>query len=240
MDPPALIPELVRRSIDGVDVVFGVRRTRDFESWLTRKGAALFYWYCSKILKIDLPKNSTQFRCLSRQAVNAITKIKDSDRYLRLLSSYVGYDRQRFVYDPISRGDGIRQRSFIKSVNSAIGLIIENSAHPMRLISWLGLFAAGVNLIYMAYIVAVYLFYESVLEGWTTLSLQNAGQFFMVVLILTAQCEYIGRMLNRLRERPLYYVREERNSTVLLVDQQRLNIVEDSKAVDLDTGKQIS
>lgn len=236
MDPPDLIPELVRRSLDGIDVVFGVRRTRKGESWLARKGAALFYWYCRRWLRLDLPENSTQFRCLSRQAVNAITQIKDSYRYLRLFSSYVGYERQKFVYDPISRGDGYKPRGLVQSINEAIGLIIENSTHPLRFVSWLGLVAAIGNLIYIAYIVAVYFLKANVLAGWTTLSLQNAGQFFMIALILTALCEYMGRMLNRLRERPLYYIREERNSAVLLIDKERLNVVEESEEVDL-SGK---
>ena len=155
MDPPALIPELVSRCIDGTDVVFGVRRTRSGESWLVRKAAAFFYWYCRKLLKLDLPQNSTQFRCLSRQAVNAITQIKDSNRYLRLFSSYVGYERQQFHYDPINRGGKYRPRSFFQSVNQAIALIIENSSHPLRLVSWLGLLAAAGNLAYVAYIFGV-------------------------------------------------------------------------------------
>ena len=233
----ALIPELVNRCIEGTDVVFGVRRTRSGESWLVRKAAAFFYWYCRKLLKLDLPQNSTQFRCLSRQAVNAITQIKDSYRYLRLFSSYVGYARQQFQYDPMNRGGKYRPRGFFQSINQAIALIIENSSHPLRLVSWIGLLAATGNLLYVIYIFAVYFLKDSVSEGWTTLSLQNAAQFFLIALILTALCEYTGRMLNRLRDRPLYYLMEERNSSVLLVDNQRRNIVEESRPVDLDSAK---
>jgi glycosyltransferase involved in cell wall biosynthesis len=233
MDPPDMIPELVRRCIDGTDVVFGVRKTRAGESWLVRKAAAIFYWYCRKLLKLELPENSTQFRCLSRQAVNAIIQIKDSFRYLRLLSAYVGYERQQFLYDPINRGEKSRHRSLFQLANQAIALIIENSVHPLRFISWLGLLAAAANLIYVAYVFGVYLFKKDVMQGWTTLSLQSAGQFFLMALILTALCEYTGRMLNRLRDRPLYYIMEEWNSSVLLVDKERRNIVEESKLVKL-------
>jgi hypothetical protein len=169
--------------------------------------------------------------------VNAIIQIKDSYRYLRLFSSYVGYERQQFLYDPINRGDKYRPRGFLQSFNQAIALIIENSAHPLRFVSWLGLLAAAGNLVYVAYIFGVYFFRDDVMRGWTTLSLQNAGQFFLVALILTALCEYTGRMVNRLRDRPLYYLMEERNSSVLLVDNERRNVVEESETVDLESGK---
>jgi glycosyltransferase involved in cell wall biosynthesis len=233
MDPPDMIPQLVQRCIEGTDVVFGVLRTQGRQNWLTRQAGSLFFWYCRRMLKLDLPRYSTQFRCLSRQAVNAIIRIKDSYRYLRLFSAYVGYERQQFLYDPINRGGKYKPRGFFQSVNQAIALIIENSPHPLRFVSWLGLLAATGNLFYVAYVFGVYLFTENVAKGWTTLSLQSAGQFFLLAVILTALCEYTGRMLNRLRDRPLYYLMDERNSSVLLVDKDRPNIVEESKPVDV-------
>ena len=233
MDPPSMIPEFVKYCIEGSDVVFGVRRTRSHENWLTRCATALFYWYCHKILKLDLTKNATQFRCMSRQVVNAIIQIKDSYRHLRLFSSYVGYARKPIVYDPIKPGKNARKRSFSESVNQALTIIMENSVHPLRFVSWLGVFAATSNLIYAGYIVAVYLLKEDIMQGWTTLSLQNAGQFFFITVILTALCEYTGRMLNRLQNRPLYYLMNEQNSSILLIDRDRHNIVEESESIDL-------
>jgi glycosyltransferase involved in cell wall biosynthesis len=237
MDPPDMIPELVRRCMDGIDVVFGVLRIHSSQSWLARQAGNLFFWYCRRLLKLDLPRYSTQFRCLSRQAVNAIIRIKDSYRYLRLFSTFVGYERQQFLYDPLNRGGKYKPRGFFQSVNQAIALIIENSPHPLRFVSWLGLLAATGNLFYVAYVFGVYLFSEDIAKGWTTLSLQSAGQFFLISVILTALCEYTGRMLNRLRDRPLYYLMEERNSSVLLVDKERHNIVEESRHVEFGSIK---
>lgn len=233
MDPPELIPEMVQKCIGGSDIVYGIRRTRAHEGVLNRWGSALFYWYCHRQLKMDLPENSTQLRCMSRQVVNAILQIKDSYRYLRLFSSYVGYQREALVYDPISRGGKQRQRSFGQSLNMAMAIILENSVHPLRFVSWIGLFAVLGNLVYVAYIVAVYFLKDNVMEGWTTLSLQNAGQFCFVSIILVALCEYTGRVLNRLQDRPLYYLMAEKNSGVLLIDQERRNVVEESKQTEL-------
>ncbi len=234
MDTPKCIPEMVNHAMSGVDVVFGVRKDRLDEPWYVRLAARMFYSYCRTQLKIDLPENSTQYRCLSRQAVNAITQIKDSYRYLRLFSSYVGYERQQYEYSPRDRGGKHRTRSIWQRINEAIALIIENSSHPLRFVSWLGLVTAGIILLYVMYIFVVYFFKDDVLEGWTTLSLQSAGQFFLITLILTTLCEYWGRILRRLQTRPLYFVREERNSSVLLIDVERCNVVDDSMDVSLD------
>ena len=229
MDPPELIPQMVARSMEGVDVVFGIRRTCRSERWIYRSTARLFYWYCDRFLNFELPQNSTHFRCLSRQAVNAILQIKDSHRYLRLFSSYVGYPRQEFLYDPIQRQGKVKHKSLFKAVNGAMALIIENSPHPLRFVSLLALLAAFGNLLYVAFIVVVYLFKEDVMEGWTTLSMQSAVQFLMTTLMLAALSEYTGRILNRLRGRPLYFVRTEQDSSVLLVDRFRPNVVSDSE-----------
>ncbi|HIK53389.1 MAG TPA: glycosyltransferase family 2 protein, partial [Oscillatoriales cyanobacterium M59_W2019_021] len=102
-DPPQMIPELIDRARGGNDILIGVRRDRSDEPIWMRFGAYLFYWVCRKVLKIPLIQNSTQFRVLSRQVVNAITQLQDKSRYLRLLSSYVGYSSQTFTYDFVRR-----------------------------------------------------------------------------------------------------------------------------------------
>src|SRR5438105_2405397 len=98
-----------------------------------------------------------------------------------------------------------------------MGIIVTNSTHPLRFVSWLGLFGGTLNVLYVGYVAAIYLFKKDVAAGWTTLSLQTAGMFFFVFLILVILSEYIGRILEESKERPLYYVLEERNSSVLLV-----------------------
>ena len=86
-DPPKLISRFVERARNGSEVVFGVTRGRSGESLLVRLGSSLFDWYCNRVLQFSLPKNSTQFRALSRQAVNAVTQVKNVHRYLRLLTA---------------------------------------------------------------------------------------------------------------------------------------------------------
>ena len=224
-DPPGLIPEMVQRSREGTGIVFGIRRTRLGESLLVRLLAKAFYWYNRRLLHLNLPEDSSQFRVLSRQAVNAVVQIRDRHRYLRLLSANVGYATAGIVYDPIMRNPRRPGRPLMERINVAIDMIVANSTHPLRFVTGLGMIGAALNVLYTLYIIAIYVFKDDVAEGWTTLSLQSAGMFFLVFLVLTVLSEYVGHILAEMSQRPLYYVQGEHNSPVLIADQNRRNIV---------------
>lgn len=227
-DPPALIPELVRRARAGKGVVVGVRTTRPGEPAWARIGATLFYSGAARFLSMDVPINATHFQVLSRQAVNAVTRTKDKYRSLRLLSVGVGFGGDTFAYEPVCRRPTSRRRGFLESVSLAVSLAVSQSTRPLRLVSLLGLGASGLNLLYAAYVVAIYLFKDDVAEGWTTTSLQLSSMFFLLFLIMTVLAEYVGRILDESRERPLYHVMEERNSNVVVADLERRNVVKES------------
>ena len=234
-DPPHEIPDLIERCINGCDFMYGVRDNTDKSSLLERFLRSIFHRYCKSFLKIDFPKNATQFLCLSRQSLNAITQTRDSYRLLQLFSSYVGYEKQPFVYTQIDRRSFKIKKSIFKSIGEAISIVVENSNHPLRLVSWLALFTAACNLIYVGYIFMIYILKDTVAEGWTTLSLQNAVQFFLISLILTIFSEYLGRILNKLDDRPHFFVSEEINSFVDPKDTNEINVVQCSES--LVTGK---
>ena len=208
--------------------MFGVTRGRGGESLPVRLGSTAFDWYCRRVLKLRLPSNSTQFRVLSRQAVNAVTQVKNVYRYLRILTADVGFRRESFLYEPINRKGQSARKKLGEAVSMALDIIITTSPHPLRFASWLGVLASVFNMLYAGYIVLVYLLRERVAEGWTTLSMQNAVMFFFVFLILTVTSEYIGHILAETIDRPLYYVLEERTSSVSIADETRRNVVSES------------
>ena len=224
-DPPEKIPEMVSICRAGTGIVTGVRAARKGEPLWARLGAKVFYSYTRRFLDLNIPENSTLFRVLSRQAVNAITQVRDQYRYIRLISQFVGYSQTEFQYVPINRSGIVQRRGFWQSANLAIDIIIANSAHPLRVVSVLGLVAGLLNLLYISYVIAIYLFKKQVAEGWTTTNFQSALMFFFIFVILTVISEYIGRILNETRRRPLYYVLDELNSSVMLADIDRKNIV---------------
>ena len=102
---------------------------------------------------------------------------------------------------------------------------VVNSTHPLRVVSILGLILSAVNTLYILYVVLVRLLDENVVPGWATLSLQVSVMLLFVFLILSMLCEYVGRLLGEARDRPLYYVLEERNSSVMIANEERKNVV---------------
>ncbi len=225
-DPPALIPALVQRARDGADVVLGVRTSRRGDPWWLRAGAGFFYWYARRAIRLDLPTNATHFRCLSRQALNALNKLRETGSRLRVFSSYIGYASASFPYEPIGQTPRSRSRTPGAAASLAVAMILDNTAHPLRFASLLGLIAALLNLGYAAYVLVTYAVRDDIAPGWATMSLTNAAQFCFLALILVVLCEYVGHLPKRMSSDPGYYVREERSSAVLLRE-ERPNVVHD-------------
>lgn len=231
-DPPDVIPEMVKLSQAGAGVVTGVRSNRDQEPYWARLGATLFYLYINKILNIPIPKNSSHYRVFSRQAINAIIQTRHQYRYIRMISSFVGYSQREFIYDPLKRTKKGPRRTWIESINMAIDIVITNSVHPLRIVSMLGLIASIMNLLYISYVLLVYFFKAQVAEGWTTTNFQNAVMFFFILLILTILSEYVAHILGETHKPQPYYVFSEKHSSVMLTNTERRNIVNTSKDQD--------
>lgn len=227
MDPPALIPGMIALAQRDNAAVYGLA-TRRSRPLLHRLGARVFHWACRRLLDLPLQPGATHFRVLSRQAVNAIVEIKDNYRYLRALTPYIGYATRTFPYQPLPSATPPRE-SLLEAVDTAIAVVVSNSSRPLRFVSWLAVLASALNVAYIGYVFLVNVFKHSVAEGWTTLSVQNAGMFFLLFLILAVVTEYVGRILNETRERPLYYIAEEANSSVLIAGRDRRNVVTDSQ-----------
>jgi glycosyltransferase involved in cell wall biosynthesis len=209
MDPPSLIPEFFERARADADIVYGVRLHRKSEPFWYRIGARLFYWYINSVVKAGIPNDSTQFRCMSRQVVNAITQIRDPDQYLRLLTSYIGFRKEALPYSPINRTGEPTVRPKREAVNLARALVMDHTTHPLRTVIWTGVVIALFNAVVVA------------MQGG---QLHDALAFLVMSIMLAFVGEYVGGLSRRMRDRPAYYVREEHTSSVLLREERR-NVV---------------
>lgn len=227
-DPPKLIPGLVEKARTSRCLLLGMTKDRTGQPLVMRMLTRLFYTFAIPIFRLPLIPDATQFQVLHRQAVNGITAIKDRFRYLRLATASIGYTTEYFPYQPVWRSKEGQGRGFFESLDLALTLVTSATAHPLRIASWLAICASGINLLYAMYVLAIFLFKQQVQPGWVTLSLQGAGMFFVICLILAMLSEYVGRILEETRSRPLYHVLEERNSSVMIADATRRNVIGDS------------
>ncbi len=215
-DPPALVPRFFERARAEADIVYGVRLHRKAEPVWYRAGARLFYWYINSIVKAGIPRDSTQFRCMSRQVVNAITQIRGPDQYLRLLTSYIGFRKEPLPYAPINRTGETPVRPKREAVNLARAMIMDHTTHPLRTVIWFGVLLAIVNL-------AIALVHTGTAGNGAPL--HDAAMFLVLALMLALVGEYVAGLSRRMRDRPAYYVREEHTSSVLLRE-ERKNVVQ--------------
>jgi len=223
-DPPRVIVDLVDIMVGGQDIVFGLSKTPLRRSKITSWGAKLFYWYGRKYLGLNIPPDATYLVGLNRRSINALTRIKGRYRHVRHLTRQVGFKTGVYKYTPIDSGAKGKERGLFESMRLANEIVVSYSHHPLRVVSRLGLVAGAVNLLYAGYAIATYILDRKVSEGWTTLSLELAVMFFMLFIILSVVCEYIGRILEETRVQPAYHIMEELVSTALTGDDTRLNI----------------
>lgn len=227
-DPVEAVPELVAKCRVNGGIVHGVAENPRVRPGLREVFGSAFRGYCNRRLGVDLKRGAEDFRAMSRQAVNALLQIRVQSRYLRVLTLTLGYHHEFFPYQRTERGTKKSRGSFASELATAIDLLAAHTRHPLRMVTVAGMVGALLNLLYAFYVLGIYLVKPNVIEGWTTLSLQQSGMFFFICLILAVLSEYVGTILGEVRSRPLYFIAHEGNSSVLLEDTVQSSIVKDS------------
>jgi len=228
-DPPAMIPEFVKTARDENAVVYGLTTGPIGESLAYRIGRKTFARLVRGMLGIDLPTNATLYMALTRQTLNAVIQIKDKSRALRIYGSVVGFERRYLEYEPTLRRAQPRPKGILEGFSRALSLIVTNSIQPLRLVTYLGLLASLSNVVYIGYIFMIAIFKRDVAEGWITTSFQNSSMFLLLFVILTVLSEYVGRLFSEMLDRPTYIIAEERLSSVMIPEEGRRNVVEQSQ-----------
>lgn len=214
-DPPDLIPSLIEAAVAGNDVVIAVRENREDQPFIRRRAAVIFYKVASKLLGFSLQPNATHFRVFSRQVVNSLSRIGNKNRYLKYLNALVGFKQVHLPYRRIQRPQAHKKDpGLFKLVLAGLDIIISNSPAPLRLASLLGFISSSLSLIYFAYVLIVTIVKQKIAEGWITTNLMISTMFFLLFLILTILSEYIARILEESKDRPLYFIEYESHSTV--------------------------
>ena len=217
-DPPEVIKEFVAKWQEGYDVVYGVRDKRDGESKMKLLTAAAFYRLLHRIIKLDIPVDVGDFRLMSRRVVDSFKELKEKDRFVRGLVSWIGFKQTGVHYFRDKRFAGETKFPYRKMLKFALDGITSFSDVPLKMATWLGYFTSFLALLYLCSVFVQKALGDTV-QGWATIMV---GMLFLggVQLIsLGIIGEYVGRIFNEVKQRPLYVVDEIFESGTVLRSQ---------------------
>ncbi|HUV63613.1 MAG TPA: glycosyltransferase family 2 protein [Sedimentisphaerales bacterium] len=205
-DPPELIPELMVRWREGFDIVYATRASRAGETFLKKHTAHLFYWTMKQISGIQIPPDTGDFRLLSRRAVDALCQLRERHRFMKGLFAWIGYPQTSVQYHRDPRFAGETKFKYWTLWNFAIEGLTSFTTGPLKIASYLGLTSAAAALLYAIWIVYKTLRFGDPVAGYP--SVMAAILFFggMQLATLGIIGEYLGRVFNETKHRPLYIV----------------------------------
>ena len=208
-DPPAVIVQLLKAHHEGYDVVYATRQDRGDEPWTKRVTAGLFYFLIEKISGVAIPRNTGDFRLLSRRALTELGKLRESHRFLRGLVPWIGFPQTQVFYDRADRAAGTTHYPFHKMLRLAFDGIASMSKAPLRLAYVLSLLLFGVFVGYIIYVLFNHFVRGSVLvPGWTSIMCAITIFGTIQLLLFGVFGEYLGRVYEQVKQRPLYIVQE--------------------------------
>jgi glycosyltransferase involved in cell wall biosynthesis len=205
-DPPEIIAELVTVWRRGVDVVLARRRVRTGETWMKQKTAAAFYRLMRDIGEVSLPPNTGDFRLMSRRALDALGTLRERHRFMKGLFAWVGFPTETVLYDREPRHAGVSKWSYWKLWNLAIEGITSFTVMPLKIATYLGLLVAMLALSYGAVVIIRTLIAGSAVPGYPSLLVVILFLGGVQLITLGVIGEYLGRIFNETKQRPLYLV----------------------------------
>jgi polyisoprenyl-phosphate glycosyltransferase len=209
-DPPELIPTMVARWEEGADVVYAVRRQREGESAFKLATASWFYKLFDKLAQVDLEPNSGDFRLLDRRALDALLTMTERSRFLRGMTVWVGFTQTAVPYERDARNAGETKYTLRKMLRFSLDAIASFSHLPLQLATYVGLVSAGVAFVAIPVVIGLH-FAGSYLPGFGSLTIAILLLGGIQLIALGVIGEYVGRIYDEVKHRPLYIVREERN-----------------------------
>ncbi len=206
-DPPELIPTLVQKWREGFDVVNAVREAREGEGWLKRGSAYLFYRIINRLSAIEIPRDTGDFRLLSRAAVEALRQMEERRRFMKGMFVWVGFPTTSVTYRRASRHAGRTSWNYWRLWNFALEGITSFSQVPLRIASYIGLIVAFVSLLYALLVLVRTLAFGNPVSGYPSLMVAILFLGGMQLMALGVIGEYIGRIYDETKKRPIYIIR---------------------------------
>jgi len=212
-DPPEVILDLIARWREGYEVVYAVRSEREGESWFKLASASLFYRMIYKITDVDIPMDTGDFRLLDRKVVDVMNSMRERHRFLRGMSAWVGFRQVGVSYRRSKRFAGTTKYPFRKMFRLAINAITSFSYFPLQMATYIGFFSAGISLIAIPVVIIERLAGAQAFLGQATTLIAVLFLGGVQLISLGILGEYIGRLYDEAKGRPLYIVSEVYNQS---------------------------
>jgi dolichol-phosphate mannosyltransferase len=211
-DPPEVILEMLEKWREGNDVVYGVRTKREGEGFFKRATASLFYRILRRATNVDIPVDTGDFRLMDRRVVDQLLGMRERFRFVRGMVSWVGFKQCKVEYVRAQRFAGETKYPFHKMLRFAIDGMLSFSHVPLKLSSTMGLGASVLSFLFMIYGVVIKVFFpERAISGWASLFVAVLFLGGVQLICIGIIGEYIGRMYDEVKRRPLYISEEEIN-----------------------------
>jgi polyisoprenyl-phosphate glycosyltransferase len=207
-DPPEVIPQLIEQWRKGYDIVFAVRAKRQGEGFFKRATAAIFYRLFRCMTATEIPLDAGDFRLMSQRAVEALQSIRERNRFIRGLAGWIGFRQTSVTYVRDVRQAGETKYPLKKMLRFALNGLMSFSLVPLQLASYLGFLISSIGFFYIVYAIGLKLFTDQVVLGWTSVMVAVLFLGGVQLVSLGIIGEYIGRIYEEVKQRPLYVVDE--------------------------------
>lgn len=204
-DPPELIAEMIDGWREGYDVVYARRRARHGDGPVKRLTAALFYKLMKRVGSVDMPENVGDFRLLSRKAVDAVCALRERHRFMKGIFAWVGFPSKEVIYDRAPRSAGTTKWNYWRLLNLSIEGITSSTIAPLRVSTYLGFATAFAAFLAGAFFIAKTVFLGDPVAGFPTLIIAMLFLGGVQLMVLGVIGEYLGRIFNETKQRPLYF-----------------------------------
>lgn len=210
-DPPELVTEMLARYREGYDVVVAQRTLRRGESIFKRVTAALFYRLMA-LVQPSLPRNAGEFRLMSRDVVDAVLALREHHRFLRGLVSWVGFEQVTVPFERPPRAAGKTSYSTLKMFQLAWSAALAFTIFPLRATTWLGAGVFCFGMTYATYTLVRAILWHDLVKGWASLVILQCVIGGAILVGLGMVGEYVGRVYEEIKQRPIYVVRRRLNT----------------------------
>ena len=208
-DPPEAIPDLIAKWREGYEVVYAVRAEREGDTWFKKTTAALFYRIVHRITDVKIPVDTGDFRLMDRKVVDVLKTMRERHRFPRGMSAWVGFRQIGVPYKRAARHAGVTKYPFNKMLKLALNAITGFSYFPLQLATYFGFSAAGLAIIAIPVVIAMRLAGHGAFLGQATTLIAVLFLGGVQLISLGVLGEYLGRIYDEVKGRPLYIVRAE-------------------------------